>query len=85
MFVDFLCDCVYVLFQRFHFDEDDEEEGGTSSQDEIEVFPATHCDRYMMRLVDFKLKTQANLAEEGLGQKLTNVRFLDVDCLPWKN
>ncbi|XP_078311765.1 dedicator of cytokinesis protein 9-like isoform X13 [Crassostrea virginica] len=57
---------------RFHFDEDDEEEGGTSSQDEIEVFPATHCDRYMMRLVDFKLKTQANLAEEGLGQKLTN-------------
>ncbi|XP_065925413.1 dedicator of cytokinesis protein 9 isoform X3 [Magallana gigas] len=57
---------------RFHFDEDDEEEGGGEKPEEIEVFPSTHCDRYMMRLVDFKLKMQANLAEEGLGQKFTN-------------
>lgn len=62
------------FFQRFHFDEDDEEEGGGERPEEIEVFPSTHCDRYMMRLVDFKLKMQANLAEEGLGQKFTNVR-----------
>lgn len=64
-----------LFFQRFHFDEDDEEEGGGGERpEEIEVFPSTHCDRYMMRLVDFKLKMQANLAEEGLGQKFTNVR-----------
>lgn len=64
-----------VIFQRFHFDEDDEEEGGGENPEEIEVFPSTHCDCYMMRLVDFKLKMQANLAEEGLGQKYTNVRL----------
>lgn len=64
---------VIIIFQRFHFDEDEEEEGG--GEEEIEVFPSTHCDRYMMRLVDFKLKMQANLAEEGLGQKFTNVRL----------
>ncbi|XP_062616230.1 dedicator of cytokinesis protein 9-like isoform X2 [Saccostrea cucullata] len=55
---------------RFHFDEDDEEED--ENQEDIEVFPATVCDHYLMRLVDFKLKTQVNLAEEGLGQKFAN-------------
>ncbi|XP_061183678.1 dedicator of cytokinesis protein 9-like isoform X1 [Saccostrea echinata] len=55
---------------RFHFDEDDEEED--ENQEDIEVFPATICDNYMMRLVDFKLKTQVNLAEEGFGQKFAN-------------
>lgn len=73
------------FFQRFHFDEDDEEEGGGERPEEIEVFPSTHCDRYMMRLVDFKLKMQANLAEEGLGQKFTNVSMHKASFLQFKN
>ncbi|XP_048744096.2 dedicator of cytokinesis protein 9-like isoform X7 [Ostrea edulis] len=57
---------------KFHFDDEEEEEEGGENSEEIEVFPATHCNRYMMRLVDFKLKTQVNFAEEGLGQKSAN-------------
>jgi hypothetical protein len=34
----------------------------------------------MMRLVDFKLKTQVNFAEEGLGQKSSNVRISIYDA-----
>lgn len=66
------------FLQKFHFDDEEEEEEGENSE-EIEVFPATHCNRYMMRLVDFKLKTQVNFAEEGLGQKSANVRIMNYD------
>ena len=40
---------------------------------EIDVFPKQFGERFMIQLLDFKLKLQVNLGDEGLARKFTNV------------
>ena len=55
--------------------EDDEEETD-DVEAEVDVYPKQFGERFMLRLLDFKLKLQVNLADDGLIQKHCNVSFL---------
>ena len=49
-----------------------EEEDDTTGP-EIDVFPKQFGERFMLRLMEFRLKLQVNLGEEGLAHKFCNV------------
>ena len=51
----------------------DEDEESHEDENEIEVFPPQICEKFMLRLLEFRLKLQFNLADEGLGHKVCNV------------
>ena len=59
------------IFQKY-IDDDDEDEMGA----EVDVYPKQFGERFMLRLLDFHLKLQVNLAEEGHGNKHCNVSVL---------
>ena len=50
------------------YEEEDEMVGP-----EIDVFPKQFGERFMIRLLEFKLKLQVNLGDEGLAHKYCNV------------
>ncbi|XP_053403969.1 dedicator of cytokinesis protein 9-like isoform X5 [Mercenaria mercenaria] len=58
---------VYSNMARY-IDDDEEEEIGP----EVDVYPKQFGERFMLRLLDFRLKLQVNLAEEGHGNKHCN-------------
>ncbi|XP_041349256.1 LOW QUALITY PROTEIN: dedicator of cytokinesis protein 9-like [Gigantopelta aegis] len=59
---------IYPDMRRF-FDEDEEEE---VIESEIDLFPAAVSERFSLRLEEFRLKLQVNLADEGQGHKICN-------------
>ncbi|XP_021377721.1 dedicator of cytokinesis protein 9-like isoform X3 [Mizuhopecten yessoensis] len=60
---------VYPYMNRYVIDDEDEEEDG----DAIAVYPPQYRERFMLRLLDFKLKLQFNLGEElKCGNKFCN-------------
>ncbi|KAL4220208.1 Dedicator of cytokinesis protein 9 [Mactra antiquata] len=58
---------VYANMARY-IDVEEEEEIGPV----IDVYPKHFGERFMLRLLEFKLKLQVNLADEGLGSKKCN-------------
>ncbi|XP_046338287.2 dedicator of cytokinesis protein 9-like isoform X11 [Haliotis rufescens] len=58
---------VYPDMRRTNFEEEEVEE-----EDEIDVFPKQDAERFLLRLEEFSLKLQVNMADEGLGNKHCN-------------
>ena len=56
----------------------DEGFGEDDIEGEIDVYNKQFGERFMLRLIDFRLKLQANLAEEGLGNKECNVSLREI-------
>ncbi|XP_052785231.1 dedicator of cytokinesis protein 9-like isoform X7 [Mya arenaria] len=56
------------IVRNFHHDPEDDEDVAS----EVDVFPQQFGERFMLRLLEFKLKLQVNMAEEGNGKKQCN-------------
>ena len=65
---------IFPVFQRYTLEEEDDIVGP-----EIDVFPKQFGERFMLRLMEFRLKLQVNLGDEGLAHKFCNVSMLFKD------
>ncbi|KAK3096056.1 hypothetical protein FSP39_022605 [Pinctada imbricata] len=71
---------VYPNMNKQGYDEDDDI--NDEKEKEIEVFPAPLCEKFMLRLLEFKFRIQLNLADEGIGHKVCNPEpFFITFCL----